>query len=119
MTTTEQFGDLTVQFEGADGHVIARTDDAMDLIGNASYSGVGLVALPVARLHPDFFILSSLLAGDILQKFVNYRVRVAIVGDISAYVAGSDALRDFVWESNRGEHVWFVADRDELRARLT
>lgn len=117
--TTEQLGDLTVQIEDADGQVIARTEDAMDLIGNASYSGVGLVALPVGRLHPEFFQLSSLLAGDILQKFVNYRVRVAIVGDISEYVAQSDALRDFVWESNRGEHVWFVADLDELRSRLT
>ena len=118
MTTTEQFGDLTVQFEDADGPVIARTDDAMDLIGNASYSGIGLVALPVERLHAEFFRLSSLLAGDILQKFVNYRVRVAILGDISEHVAASEALRDFVWESNRGEHVWFLADADELRTRL-
>ena len=118
MTTTEQIGDLTVQFEDADGQVIASTNDAMDLIGNASYSGVALVVLPVARLHPEFFRLSSLLAGDILQKFVTYRVRVAIVGDISAHLASSEALRDFVWESNRGSHVWFLADDDEVRAKL-
>jgi hypothetical protein len=110
--------DLTIQFEDADGQIIGRTDDAMDLIGNASYSGVGLVVLPVERLDPEFFRLSSGLAGDVLQKFVNYRVRVAILGDITAHVEASDALRDFVWESNRGEHVWFVADEAALRAKL-
>ena len=118
MTRTEQVGDLTVQFEDAGGPVIASTDDAMDLIGNASYSGVGLVVLPVERLDPEFFRLSSGLAGDVLQKFVNYRVRVAIVGDISVHVGASDALRDFVWESNRGEHVWFVPHEAALRERL-
>ena len=110
--------DLTIQFEDADGPVIARTDDAMDLIGNASYSGVGLVVLPVERLDPEFFRLSSGLAGDVLQKFVTYRVRVAILGNITTHVEASDALRDFVWESNRGEHVWFVADEAALRAKL-
>ena len=118
MTTTEQLGDLTVQFEDADSPVIARTDDAMDLIGNASYSGVNLVVLPVGRLDPEFFRLSSGLAGEVLQKFVTYRVRVAVVGDILAYVEASEALRDFVWESNRGEHVWFVADEAALREKL-
>lgn len=110
--------DLVIQFEDAAGPIITRTDDAMDLIGNASYSGVNLVVLPVERLDPEFFRLSSGLAGDVLQKFVNYRVRVAVVGDISAYVEASDALRDFVWESNRGEHVWFVADEAALREKL-
>jgi len=118
MTTTEHLGGLTVQFEDADGEVIARAADAMDLIGNASFSGVDLVVLPVARLHPEFFRLGSLLAGDILQKFVNYRVRLSVVGDITAHVEASDALRDFVWESNRGDHVWFLADEAALRARL-
>ncbi len=30
----------------------------------------------------------------------------------------SGALRDFVWESNRGEHVWFTADEVEPAAKL-
>lgn len=110
--------DFVVQFEDAVGPVIARTDDAMDLIGNASYSGVSLVVLPQSRLHPEFFRLSSLLAGDILQKFVNYRVRLAVVGDIHTHIEASDALRDFVWESNRGDHVWFLDHEAALEARL-
>jgi hypothetical protein len=45
-------------------------------------------------------------------------VRLAIVGDVSAYVAASTALRALVLESNRGNQVWFVADFDELDNRL-
>jgi len=118
MRTDDSNPDFIIQFEDVAGPIIARTDDAMDLIGNASYSGVSLVALPVERLDPEFFRLSSLLAGDILQKFVNYRVQLAIIGDISRYVAASDALRDFVWESNRGSHVWFLPDEAALVAKV-
>ena len=118
MRTDDSNPDFIIQFEDAAGPVIARTDDAMDLIGNASYSGVALVALPVSRLDPEFFRLASLLAGDILQKFVNYRVQLAVIGDISEYVAASDALRDFVWESNRGAHVWFLPDEAALVAKV-
>jgi len=118
MRTDDSNPDFIIQFEDVAGQIIARTDDAMDLIGNASHSGVSLVVLPVERLDPEFFRLSSGLAGDVLQKFVTYRVRLAVVGDIAAHVEASDALRDFVWESNRGEHVWFVPDDAALVSKL-
>ena len=53
-----------------------------------------------------------------IQKFVNYGIRAVFVGDVAAPVAASDALRDFIRESNRGRHVWFVADLAELEAKL-
>ena len=101
-----------------DTPVIASSDDVNDVIGSAWGESISLIALPVARLDPEFFRLSSRLAGDVLQKFVNYRMPIAIIGDISAHLAASEALRDFVWESNRGDHVWFLADEDELTAKL-
>ena len=54
----------------------------------------------------------------ILQKFSNLGTRLAIVGDLSAQIAESTALRDFVQETNRGEHIWFVADMESLQRRL-
>jgi Domain of unknown function (DUF4180) len=45
------------------------------------------------------------LAGEFAQKFVNYRLRLAIVGDISQHLAGSEALCDFVAETNRGNQL--------------
>ena len=116
--TVEEIHGTRVQFADPAGPIIARSDDASDLIGNAWSEDAALIALPVARLDPEFFRLSSLLAGDVLQKLVNYRLQLAIVGDIAEHLEASEALRDFVWESNRASHVWFVADEDELRAKL-
>ena len=102
---------------GDDGPPIATTQDALDVIGSA-FSRADVVAIPAARLDRSFFALRTGLAGEIMQKFVNYHLRLAIVGDISASVAASTALRDLVSESNRGRHIWFVADLDELDTHL-
>ena len=110
--------DLRILHIDPDFPVITKSDQVNDLIGATWGQNIALIALPADRLDPEFFRLRSLLAGDVLQKFVTYQVRVAIVGDISAYVAASDALRDFVWESNRGEHVWFLPDEAALEAKL-
>jgi hypothetical protein len=100
-----------------DGPPIATTQDALDVIGSA-FSRADVVAIPAGRLDQSFFALSSGLAGEIMQKFVNYHLRLAIVGDISPSVAASTALRDLIIESNRGRHIWFVADLDELDTHL-
>jgi hypothetical protein len=89
-----------------------------DLIGNALHQRVDLVLLPVERLPDDFFVLRTGVAGEIVQKFVNYRVRLAVVGDITRHLATSSALRDFVAETNRGKQLWFAATRDEVTDRL-
>jgi hypothetical protein len=103
----------------AEGEPVRSGADALGLIYDEAAAGAEWIAVPVARLDPAFFDLRSGVAGEIVQKFVNYRARLAVVGDISAFVAESDALRDFVRESNRGRDVWFVADADELAQRTT
>ncbi|ROO63316.1 uncharacterized protein DUF4180 [Micromonospora sp. Llam0] len=102
----------------ADGPKIAGEQDALDVIGQ-TFAGAEIVAIPVARLDERFFALRSGLAGGIMQKFVNYRLRLVVVGDITGHTAGSTALRDLVVESNRGRQVWFVDDLDTLAARLS
>jgi hypothetical protein len=104
-------------FDAAGGPV--RTDrDAADLLGDAMGAGAAWAAVPAARLGEDFFRLETRIAGEVIQKFVNYRIGLAVVGDIAEAVTRSTALRDFVYESNRGRHVWFVADLEELDAKL-
>jgi hypothetical protein len=99
------------------GPPVATTQDALDLIA-AALGGAEVVAVPASRLDQTFFALGTGFAGEVMQKFVNYRLRLAVVGDISRHLAASAALRALVHESNRGGHVWFVADLDELDARL-
>ncbi|WP_431975793.1 DUF4180 domain-containing protein [Micromonospora haikouensis] len=101
----------------ADGPVVATEQDALDLIG-AAFLGAQVVAVPVDRLAEGFFSLGTRFAGDVMQKFVNYRLRLAVVGDISERLAASPALRALVHESNRADHVWFLPDLDALDARL-
>jgi hypothetical protein len=96
-----------------------RTDrDAVELIGEALQAGARMVVIPVERLDEDFFRLRTGVAGEFIQKFVTYKLRLAIVGDISSYLNESSALRDFVYEANRGQHFWFVDSREALDQRL-
>lgn len=101
-----------------DGPPLGTGDGLLDVVGDALGVGAEVVAVPLGRLGDDFLRLRTRVAGEVLQKFVNYRLRVAVVGDVTAAVAASDALRDFVRESDRGRHVWFVADLDALASRL-
>jgi hypothetical protein len=104
---------------GDDVPIIRDASGGRDLIEAALNERATVVAVPVERLDASFFELRSGLAGEILQKCVNYHLKIAIVGDVSDYVAASGALRDFVVECERGRDVFFVADLPALDERLT
>ena len=103
----------TVLVVPAEGPPLGNERDATDLIGEALSAGAGVVAIPIERLHPQFLDLSSRMAGLMIQKFTNYRLEIVFVGDISAALARSEALRAFVLESNRGRGVRFVGSLDD------
>jgi hypothetical protein len=113
----EQHGDTSVLVRGSDGATVATVQDALDLVG-ATYLGADAVAVAADRFDDRFFDLESGFAGEVMQKFVNYRVHLVIVGDISRHLEGSRALRALVHEANQGRHVWFVDDMAELDTRL-
>jgi hypothetical protein len=92
--------------------------DAHALIGAAWGQETEWLAVSVARLPAGFFDLRTGVAGELLQKLANHRLKLAVLGEVSQHVAASDAFRDFVREANRGQQVWFVADEAELSARL-
>ncbi|MEV0262059.1 DUF4180 domain-containing protein [Streptomyces sp. NPDC050617] len=118
MSTMQTIHDVPVLICEPDGEPIAAERDVLDLIGNASYQGAQWVVIPVECFDGSFFQLNTRVAGDIVQKFVNYRVGLVVMGDISGYTEGSSALRDFIRECNRGRQTWFVADAEELGERL-
>lgn len=111
-------GGVAAHVLAPDGPLLDGERAATDLIGEALGAGAAILVVPVGRLAPGFLALRTRIAGEAIQKFVNYGLRVAFLGDISEAVAASDALRDFVRESNRGRHVWFVADEAELAEKL-
>ena len=110
---------LRVLEYSAEGPILDNDRAVTDLIGEAMANSAGLVVIPVGEFSPNFFELRTRLAGGLLQKFVNYRLRLAIVGDLSRAVSESEALQAFISESNRGAQIWFLSSTDELRQKLT
>jgi Domain of unknown function (DUF4180) len=102
----------------ADGTVLQTSREAIDVIGEARGHGASLAVIPASRLAPEFFQLRTGFAGEVLQKFVSYGVRLAIVGDVSIFSSKSSALRDLIRESNRGRDIWFLDDIEDLSSRL-
>ena len=101
-----------------DGKRIQSDRDAIELIGEALQNRAKLVVIPVERLAPDFFRLRTRVAGDIVQKFVQYQRRLVIVGDMRPFITESSAFAAFVAEANRGNDIWFLPDRSALQERL-
>ena len=91
---------------------------ARDLIGDALTVGAPGVVIPVERLDPAFFDLRSGVAGEIVQAFVTYQLRLVVVGELPPAASSSRAFASFVRETNRGDQAWFVATMDDLRTRL-
>ncbi len=97
--------------------VITDTQSALDLLMEAKYTaGTKNIAIDKTLICEDFFILSTGLAGEVLQKFINYGGKIAIYGDFSRYT--SKPLRDFIYESNKGHDVFFVTTKEEALERV-
>lgn len=92
--------------------IIKDVQSAIDFIMTIKYeTNCNKIALNKSAIVEDFFILSKGLAGEILQKFINYQTKFAIYGDYSKYT--SKPLKDFIYESNKGKDIFFVSNEDE------
>lgn len=113
---TEYNGLVCAEAE-SDDRVITDAQSALDLLMSAKYEqGTKNILISKRLVAEDFFILSTGLAGEVLQKLINYGGRIAIYGDYSRYT--SKPLKDFIFESNKGRDVFFAATRDEALAML-
>lgn len=98
--------------------VITDAQSAVDLMMTVKYeTGIKNIAISKNLVTDQFFILSSGLAGEILQKFINYRFRIAIYGDYTKYT--SKPLKDFIYESNNGRDVFFTDGLKNAIEKLT
>ncbi len=94
-----------------DNLVIRHVEDGIDLIGNVYYQGFDKVIIYEENITPQFFDLSTKMAGEILQKFSNYRIQLAIVGHFEVYQ--SKSMKDFIFESNKLGQINFVNSKSE------
>jgi hypothetical protein len=96
--------------------IIRSAQDGLDLLGNIYYQGFDKLIIYEKNLTPEFFDLKTKIAGDILQKFSNYRMSLAIVGDFEKYQ--SKSIRDFIFESNKTKHINFSETLEDALERL-
>ena len=98
--------------------VIVDTQSALDLAMTVKYeTGAEKIVIDKDVICGDFFVLSTGMAGEILQKFTNYHVKVAVYGDYSHYT--SKPLKDFIYESNQGKDFFFVSTKEEAVQKLS
>ena len=71
-----------------------------------SYQGFDKLIIHEENMISDFFVLKNKIAGNILQKFSQYSMPLAIIGDFEKYE--SKSLNDFIFESNKGSQINFV-----------
>jgi len=96
--------------------VIRDIRDGMDLMGDLYFQGYDRIIIHEKNITPEFFDLKNGMAGEILQKFSNYRMRLSIVGDFTKYPGKS--LRDFIFESNKVGRITFMGSVQEALERL-
>lgn len=103
-------GENAVALVSGEGVLVTSEQDMLDIIATAGYRyGCRRIVLHKGNVDESFFDLKSGLAGGALQKVINYGAALAIVGDFGAYT--SNALQDFIRESNRGNRIFFVANQ--------
>ena len=108
---------VTIAVVTGEEKVVTDAASALELAMSAKYeTGADRLAIDKRVIAEDFFILSTGMAGEILQKFINYHVKAAIWGDYARYT--SKPLKDFIYESNKGRDFFFVETQEEALRKL-
>jgi hypothetical protein len=106
----DQKGNSKVAIIESSDIVISGVQEALDLMATVSYTDdCNKILINKSNITEEFFDLKTRLAGEILQKYTNYHVKIAIVGDFEGY--DSKSLKDFIYECNKGKQVFFQKDK--------
>ncbi|KIO77877.1 alpha/beta hydrolase [Pedobacter lusitanus] len=101
----------------ADEILIKTPEDGLQVLVDLYYQDFDKIIVHEKNITPDFFELKNGIAGEILQKFSNYRVRLVIIGEFSKYPGKS--IRDFIYESNQGKQINFLNSLQEAIDQLS
>jgi hypothetical protein len=71
--------------------ILNNPRDILDLMVLAGEKDANKIILHENNIKPDFFELKTGFAGEVLQKAVNYHIKLAIIGDFNKF--NSKSLR--------------------------
>ncbi|MEC2346112.1 DUF4180 domain-containing protein [Paenibacillus barengoltzii] len=95
---------------------IATGQDAIQLIEACIEHNAGRLIVYAEALSADFFNLRTGLAGEILQKFVNFSLRTALVVTDGSLIKGR--MKELLAESKRGNTLRVFASQAEAEKWL-
>jgi len=84
-----------------------QLDELINTLGSVYFMGINKMIIYQKNLPQAFFDLKTGFAGELLQKFSNYNMQLAIVGNFNNL--DSKSLNDFIFESNKMRRVNFVS----------
>jgi len=112
-----QEADMSIALIHSGDVLVHDAQSALELLMSVCYNdNCTRIAINKEALCEGFFVLRTGYAGEILQKAANYRMRLAVIGNFEQYT--SKPLRDFIYECNNGDAVFFVEDEAAAIAKL-
>ena len=104
--------DVNIAVISSDDVIINNVQDALDLMVTARYDyNCDKIIINKKNIIEDFFDLKTGIAGEIIQKYTNYQLPLAIIGEFHQY--NSKSLNSFIYESNKGKNILFKGTEEE------
>lgn len=115
--TIHKAGDVQIAEVMAPGILVNTPEEALQLIVDLYYQeDISKIIIHERNMIPAFFDLKTGVAGEILQKFSNYKAQLVIIGEFSKFPGKS--LKDFIYESNKGKLINFLDSLELAIERL-
>ncbi len=95
---------------------IKTEQDALELIAVCGECGTNLLMLHSEAVSEDFYTLKTGVAGKVLQKFVNYYIKLALVVPDERLNTGK--FKEMASEPNRGNHFKVFTDTQQAQKWL-
>lgn len=114
---THQTGDIKIAELVSEEMLINNHEEALQLIVDLYYQDFDRMIIHEKNITPGFFDLKTGIAGDVLQKFSNYKMRLAVIGEFTKYPGKS--IKDFIYESNKGRQVNFLDSLESAVEKLS
>lgn len=95
---------------------IREENDALDLIALSWENDTKAFMIDHLALSEDFFKLKTKIAGNIIQKFINYGVKAAVIVPAESILKGR--FKEMATEINKGNHFRLYESREEAEKWL-
>jgi hypothetical protein len=95
---------------------LCKENDALDLIALCWEHKANALMIHYAALSEEFFKLKTKVAGNIIQKFINYGIKAAAI--IPKQTVQKGRFKEMAMETNKGNHFRLYESKEEAEKWL-